>query len=277
MPFSGTTPLRTKQYWDTHFERISPAIEDVGLAPRRSSALRGSLLSQIITSLASSPVVVADLTDRNCNVYWELGVRQSLRPGTVVIADIDSELAFDVKDIGVHFYDPTSAKIEWESFRREFKRALKDCIDNPQIPDSPVLEAISGRGSLYSIFRGEEIIRRLTGLLSEIDRNFGLIELANKYAENAIEGVKRSFLTTKCRVASTESLLGERYVDESNEFYRIAEDYYDTIVRFNERLNLWHDLPPSTDKWIVNRSENWLGVVESFRARVAAVMKTLGG
>lgn len=89
MPFSKTTDKHTEDYWTEHFERfLKPLIEEnPGLEARRSEPLRGDILRQIITDLVVSRVVVADLTDHNPNVYWELGVRQSFQHGTVTIAE----------------------------------------------------------------------------------------------------------------------------------------------------------------------------------------------
>src|SRR5207245_9149309 len=138
----------------------------------------------IVLNLFYSPIGVGDLTARNPNVYWELGVRQSLSHGTVMIAEIGTQLPFDIRDIGTLFYDPGDAG-EWEGFRKQFKTALRDCLKNPDRPDSPVLEALVGRGSLYSIFRAQELARRLVGLASEIDRNSEIMEIALQYAKNA--------------------------------------------------------------------------------------------
>ena len=77
MPFSKTNRARTGKYWTDHYERfLAPLIEEDGiLQAKRSKALRENILDQIVRDLAMAPVVVADLTDHNANVFWELGVR----------------------------------------------------------------------------------------------------------------------------------------------------------------------------------------------------------
>lgn len=78
MPFSQTTDEHGEEYWTAHFERfLKPTIEEVGLEARRSEPLRGDLVSEIVKELVVCPIVIADLTDLNANVFWELGVRQS--------------------------------------------------------------------------------------------------------------------------------------------------------------------------------------------------------
>ena len=76
---------------------LGPLIEESGeLEAYRSEPIRGDVLRQIITNLVFYPVVVADLTDNNPNVYWELGVRQSFKHGTITIAEYGTKLPFDV-------------------------------------------------------------------------------------------------------------------------------------------------------------------------------------
>ena len=58
-----------------------------------------------------------------------------------------------------------------EDFRRDFKGAIQDCLTNPDRPDSHVLETLSGRGTLFEIFRREEATRRLDAVLAEWKMN----------------------------------------------------------------------------------------------------------
>ena len=274
MPFSPTSEEHTKDYWDDQFSLFANAIEEVGLQARRSSPIRGSLLSQIIADLFSSPIVVADLTDRNPNVYWELGVRQSLSNGTIIIAQEGTQLPFDVRDIGVLYYNRDDV-VTWDEFRGQFKAALKHCIDHPEILDSPVISAISGRGSLYSIFRSQEISRRLDALVSEIDRNEELISTAMRYVRRNQLGKGRTYLTGRFRTAATQSLIAERYLDESVDFYEMAELYYDMILRINEQVNFWRSSAERVELWIHKYSENWKKTTGLFREYVELAQKRL--
>ena len=89
MPFSKTKEHHTEEYWKRQFNSyLKPLIQrNPQLEAIRSEPLRGDIASQIITDLANDEIVVADLTDHNPNVFWELGVRQSFKHRTVTIAD----------------------------------------------------------------------------------------------------------------------------------------------------------------------------------------------
>ena len=88
----------TTEYWREFYEEcLKPLIEkNANIVAFRSEALRGDILSQIITDLVYSDIVVADLTDANPNVYWELGVRQSFAHRTITIMESGQQLPFDL-------------------------------------------------------------------------------------------------------------------------------------------------------------------------------------
>jgi hypothetical protein len=171
MPFSKSSERHTEDAWTKHFEQfLKPIIEEnPRLEARRSKPLRGDLLREIITNLVFAPIVVADITDANPNVLWELGVRQSFKHGTVTIAEDGTTPPFDLGTKGLLFY--SSDHVKGEEFRPDFKESLNDCLTHPNRPDSVVLETISGRGTIFEIFKRDEVKRRLDAVLSEIQSN----------------------------------------------------------------------------------------------------------
>ena len=77
MPFSTSSNEHTEEYWNNHFDNLlKPLIEEnPEISAYRVNVLHEDILTQIITNLIISPIVVAELTDHNPNVFWELGVR----------------------------------------------------------------------------------------------------------------------------------------------------------------------------------------------------------
>ena len=154
MPFSESSEEHDEKYWTKHFENfLKKEIENVpNLYAQRSDELRADLLKQIILNLFDSFIVVADLTDRNANVYWELGIRQSLKVKTITIAEEGTKLPFDVSTKSTLFYHPNDPKGDKE-FCKKFNEALTDCIENPEKSDSIVLDALSLRDSIKDSIR----------------------------------------------------------------------------------------------------------------------------
>src|SRR4029450_5405715 len=68
------TPSNTAQQWtEIYAEIFKPAFEECGYICERAQAMTGYLLESIIEKLVRCPIVLADVTDRNPNVFYELG------------------------------------------------------------------------------------------------------------------------------------------------------------------------------------------------------------
>jgi hypothetical protein len=271
MPFSKTTAEHTEDYWTKHFKFfLKPLIVECSLEAHRSKPLRGSIIRQIITDLVMSSVVVADLTDANPNVYWELGIRQSFRHGTILIAQNGTELPFDIKDTGTLFYDPDHLDVE--SFRKDFEDTIKDCLENSDRTDSHVIETLSGRGTLYEIIRRDETLRRLDAVLSECGHNQEVLKWIIKQAQsNQDDLTKREFTTDRFRPWAVELLVTNRYVDEDQSFYQLAENYLGHLMITNDQLGLWEQSAHATEKWLLGQEEEMVKDFEAFKGRMEIV------
>ena len=107
MPFS-TTASCTEEEWTDIFENaFKPAIEVEGLDYdcRRSAATRGNLVAAIMRDLKDAYVVVADLTDENPNVFYEIGYAHALERPTILISRRGESIPFDLQSINHIFYE----------------------------------------------------------------------------------------------------------------------------------------------------------------------------
>ena len=124
MPFSPTPSCGD---WTVVFEElIAPAITGSGLGYdcERSSILGGPFIKDILTNLFAADVVVADLTDRNPNVFYELGVRHTLRNRTILITQCLAHIPSDLAGYGAIEYNP---EIQGSTtFKKDMKRLLRE-------------------------------------------------------------------------------------------------------------------------------------------------------
>ena len=278
MPFSKTADDHIEDYWTKQFEGfLKPLIEEIPkLEARRSKALRGDILREIITDLVVSRVVVADLTDHNPNVYWELGVRQSFKHCTVTIAEAGTKLPFDIGGKGTLSYYPKN-HLKMTDFCERFKEAVQDCLVHPDRPDSHVLETLSGRGTLFEIFRRNEAIRRLDALLSECIGNLNFLNWVYKRAQNCQKNPENFwFPTNRFRVSAIELLITNRYIDEDESFFKLADAYLNEVISVNNQLNIWYSSPESTAKWLFTQGPSVASLIKQLKKKVASTRETLG-
>lgn len=101
MPFAP--PLG--DYYSKIFE---PAIEKAGLKAIRADDDifgTGKIIDQIWNGINNAKVLIAELTSRNPNVYYELGLAHALRKPVVLVCSNEQDVPFDLKHIRVIYYD----------------------------------------------------------------------------------------------------------------------------------------------------------------------------
>lgn len=101
MPFAA--PL------GNHYSLIfEPAIKKAGLRPIRADDdifATGKIIDQIWAGINAAKVLVAELTSRNPNVFYELGIAHALHKPVVLISSNEGDVPFDVRHIRVIYYD----------------------------------------------------------------------------------------------------------------------------------------------------------------------------
>ena len=132
MPFSSTKSCTEEQWLDIFENTIKPAVDESGFDYEcfRASLVIGNIIRDVLDNLYTSDVVIADLTDRNANVFYELGVRHALRNATILIAQDIEHIPFDLKNFATLMYD-WKTKSGREEFKQKIKRTLSIIEANP--------------------------------------------------------------------------------------------------------------------------------------------------
>jgi len=74
---------------------------------RTSSNGPGQIINDIERQVVEAKAIIAEISPNNPNVYWEVGYAHALKKPTVLIADKDTRLPFDVSSFRVLFYENT--------------------------------------------------------------------------------------------------------------------------------------------------------------------------
>lgn len=86
---------------------IRPAAEEAGFECSRSDQFIGSsnITKEIINNIIDSDVIIADLSLKNPNVFYELGIAHSLCNKTIMVSNRDEEFPFDIKAYRLILYE----------------------------------------------------------------------------------------------------------------------------------------------------------------------------
>jgi hypothetical protein len=150
MPISATNKKHTKNYWTAFYknlrsillddlrDKIKAAFSVDDVECRRSESEPGDLVDNIIYDLVSSDVVIAVLTDKNANVFYELGIRHAVQDFHSIMLWEKSGKSppFDVGHFGMAEY------VDDENLKSTLVRELRDRLlwvaSNRGSPDNPV-------------------------------------------------------------------------------------------------------------------------------------------
>ena len=118
-----------------YYEKIyKPAIEKAGLKPVRADADifgTGKIMDQIWSGITAAKVLVAELTSRNPNVFYELGLAHALHKPVVLVSSNEDDVPFDLQPIRVIYYDVTDPF--WGSkLMEKVAENILSAIKNPQ-------------------------------------------------------------------------------------------------------------------------------------------------
>jgi CheY-like chemotaxis protein len=141
MPFSKTKSCRSEDYSEIFNNIIKPAVEGAGFnyECRRSDGLAGNIIEDILDHLNRADLVIADLTDRNPNVFYELGVRHALRRHTILIAQKIAHVPFDLRPYAIQEYR-WKTQLEKDELAQRLRHVIQELEVNPARGASPVLK-----------------------------------------------------------------------------------------------------------------------------------------
>lgn len=90
-----------KSHWDRVRIVLDEAIEEAGYSPRLVSESEdiGVIHARIVQNLYDDPIVVCDVSGKNANVMFELGLRLAFDKPTIVIKDDLTDYSFDTSPI----------------------------------------------------------------------------------------------------------------------------------------------------------------------------------
>lgn len=99
MPFA-------ESFEDTYLYGIRGACNNAGLQCKRADEIEygGSIVEEVLDHIKRARVIIAELSDHNPNVFYEVGWAHALSRTTVLVARNGTSLPFDVSHINTVFY-----------------------------------------------------------------------------------------------------------------------------------------------------------------------------
>jgi hypothetical protein len=228
---------------------IKPAASECGYKAIRADEISepGMITSQVIQHLVEDPMVIADLTDRNPNVFYELALRHTIKKPLVQLIRKGDNIPFDVagmRTIPVDHHDLDSVDESRKEIVAQIKAVEKRKPEQIESPISVSLELQQLRQS------DNPEQRTLADLLSTISEVRTSISVLDKKLSNPETIFPPSYIRTMARELQTPSprldkLFTEvdylmRDVLESEAIDKKSEGYKELKNRFDQLRMIMH-------------------------------------
>jgi len=156
---------------------ISPAAEECGYEAMRADHISepGIITSQVIQHIVDDPLVIADLTDRNPNVFYELAIRHAIKKPLVQIIKKGEAIPFDVagtRTVHVDHHDLDSVEEAKTEIIKQIKSVEKDATE----VDTPISVALDLQLLRHSDNPEQRSLADIVQAISELRSGFLSIE-----------------------------------------------------------------------------------------------------
>ncbi len=106
----------------------------------------GSITRDIVEGILDADIVIADLTSRNPNVFYELGIAHSVGNKTIMTAQSMSDVPFDIANYRVLFYEQSISGSK--KLANELEKAIHELLAALDRTNNPLQEVLSQRSTL---------------------------------------------------------------------------------------------------------------------------------
>lgn len=127
MPISNQNDYEDGHFTLVYEDIIKPAIQANNMKPIRADETKNTNLIQldILRRIIETPIAICDMSSKNPNVFYELGMRQAFDMPTVLIKDDETTAPFDISGFRYITYNKNMK-------HREVQRAVEEltkCIN----------------------------------------------------------------------------------------------------------------------------------------------------
>lgn len=115
-------PFR-EQFLRIYDDHIRPTLEEIGLRVMKSDDLftTTEIIEDIWEYINKARIIVADVTGRNGNVFYELGLAHTVGKSVIILTQEESDVPFDLRHL--RYFKYTDNEEGWKTLRRNLRNA----------------------------------------------------------------------------------------------------------------------------------------------------------
>jgi hypothetical protein len=148
-------------WFDDYYESIYvPAIKSSDLNPRRADDLYrpSAIVHDIWAMTQEAKVILADLSNKNPNVFYELGLAHAIAKPVILVTASMEDVPFDLRSLRVLLYDKNDP--DWgDVLKHKITRAIREILATPMEAVLPAFLKVKKSADKKSISKeGKELI-----------------------------------------------------------------------------------------------------------------------
>lgn len=135
-PFAFVLMPFSKAFQDAYEVAILPACAAAGAYAERvdQQIFSGSIMERVYNQISKADLVIADMSERNANVFYEVGYAHALGRTTILVTKNEDDIPFDLRQYPHIIYGDSLSHL-----RTELERRVRWHIENPSsveaVPD----------------------------------------------------------------------------------------------------------------------------------------------
>ncbi len=190
---------------------LAQTLREAGLEVSRADDIRSSqnILKDIVRSINKSSLIVADLTDSNPNVFYELGLAHALNKPIIMLTQEIEDLPFDLRSYRVIPY--TTHFKEMDDARKALKDIVAGFLSGAENFGSPISDFLERPVEAISHSSTEHLAKSEAGLLDHlVGIEEGLEQLTNSIVSfgSETEDLTQATNTIRQRIESLKNKPG---------------------------------------------------------------------
>lgn len=231
MPIADSNGYPTG-HWQDVYSILKESAINAGFNPNLVSFDNdiGVIQKRIIQNIYSNPIVICDISSKNANVMFELGMRLAFDKPTIIVKDEDTSYSFDISSIE-HLNYPSD--LRYKSIN-DFKEKLSEKIKstyNKSLEDPNYSTFLRSYGTFEVVDIKEVEVTESKYILSQINEIKSLLT-KNSLTPTLKKPINNDGYTSRLYRIKIGAA-GNKYLDDPNHLIELLREY-------NIRLNFIH-------------------------------------
>lgn len=176
-----------KGHFDKVYQQIfKPAIESAGYEAYRvdENKICDSIMKKIFDAIYNCPMAICDLSNKNPNVLYELGLRQAYDKPVVLLQDDKTDKIFDISGINTVYYKSDRLYENILDARERLKEAIISTKNGQENTVIKIWQAVAADVSHITMTKEDKLEIMLRGIVNDMQ------ELKMKVAKNELNEFK---------------------------------------------------------------------------------------